>query len=223
MSLALRLLTSPIGQKLLMAATGLLLIGFLVAHLSGNLLIFVGADAFNEYSHALVSNHLIYLAELALLVLFVLHFVSGIAITRHNWGTRDHGYATRRRARHTSNKSLASTTMIFSGLVVLVFVPLHLWIFKFGTWYADPGHPEMRDLHRLVLEVFRDPIHVVWYVVAMTVIGFHLWHGFAAGFETLGVASRPFLRRASHVLAVVIGGGFAVIPLLIFFFWRAAP
>ena len=76
----MRLLTSSIGQKLLMAATGLLLIGFLVAHLSGNLLIFVGPTAFNEYSHALVSNHLIYLAEVALLVLFVLHFVAGIAV-----------------------------------------------------------------------------------------------------------------------------------------------
>jgi succinate dehydrogenase / fumarate reductase cytochrome b subunit len=217
MSPLVRVLTSSVGRKLLMAATGLLLIGFLVAHLSGNLLIFVGADAFNEYSHALVSNHLIYLAELGLLVLFVLHLVSGILVTRVNAAARPQGYAVKRRAGHTSNKSWASTTMIVSGLIVLVFVPLHLVTFKFGAWYTDAQHPEMRDLHRLVLEVFRDPLHVAWYEIAMLVIGFHLWHGFASGFETLGLASRPGMRRFSKLLAVVIAGGFAVIPIVIFF------
>jgi len=216
MSSLVRLLTSSIGQKLLMAATGLLLIGFLVAHLTGNLLIFVGADAFNEYSHALVSNHLIYVAELGLLVLFVLHLVSGILVTRTNRAARPQGYAKKRRAGGTSNKSWASTTMIVSGLVVLVFVPLHLITFKFGAWYQDTAHPEMRDLHRLVLEVFRDPLLVAWYEVAMLVIGFHLWHGFASGFETLGVGSRPGIRNFSKLLAVAIAGGFAIIPIVIF-------
>lgn len=211
-----RLLTSSIGRKLLMGATGLLLIGFLVMHLAGNLLVFVGPAAFNEYSHALVSNHLIYAAELALLVLFVLHLAVGIALTRANSAARPMGYATRRRAGHTSNKSLASTTMILSGLVVLVFVPLHLWTFKFGAWYETAGTPPMRDLYRLVVEVFRDPLHVAWYVVAMVVIGFHLSHGFASGLESLGVASRPPLRRFSRIVAVAIAGGFAIIPLVLF-------
>jgi succinate dehydrogenase / fumarate reductase cytochrome b subunit len=214
MSLVVRALTSSIGRKLLMAATGLLLIGFLVIHLTGNLLIFVGADAFNEYSHALVSNHFIYLAEFGLLVLFVLHLVSGVAVTRANRAARPQGYAAKRKAGHTSNKSLASTTMILSGLVVLVFVPLHLVTFKFGAWYED-AHG-IRDLHRLVVEVFRDPVHVAWYVVAMAVIGFHLWHGFASGIETLGVASRRPLRHLSWLLAVAIAGGFALIPIILF-------
>ena len=216
MSPLVRLLTSSIGRKLLMAATGLLLIGFLVAHLAGNLLIFVGPTAFNEYSHALISNHLIYLAELGLLVLFVLHLVSGIAVTRANRAARPAGYAKKRWAGHTSNKSLASATMIVSGLVVLVFVPLHLAVFKFGTWYQDAHDPHMRDLYRLVVEVFRDPVHVAWYVVAMIVIGFHLSHGFASGLESLGVASRPPVRRFSQILAVAIAGGFAIIPLVLF-------
>ncbi|HWP66720.1 MAG TPA: succinate dehydrogenase cytochrome b subunit [Candidatus Limnocylindria bacterium] len=216
MSPLVRLLTSSIGRKLLMGATGLLLIGFLVVHLSGNLLLFVGPAAFNEYSHALVSNHLIYLAELALLLLFVLHFAIGIALTRANAAARPAGYATRRRAGHTSNKSLASTTMIVSGLVVLVFVPLHLWTFKFGAWYESAESPGVRDLYRLVIEVFRDPLHVAWYVVAMVVIGFHLSHGFASGLESLGVASRPPIRSFSRALAVVIAGGFALIPIVLF-------
>ena len=157
------------------------------------------------------------MAELGLLVLFVLHLVSGILVTRMNAAARPQGYAVKRGAGHTSNKSWASTTMIVSGLVVLVFVPLHLVTFKFGAWYQDAAHPEMRDLHRLVLEVFRDPLHVAWYEIAMLVIGFHLWHGFASGVETLGVGSRPGLRRFSKLLAVVIAGGFAVIPVVIFF------
>jgi succinate dehydrogenase / fumarate reductase cytochrome b subunit len=106
--------------------------------------------------------------------------------------------------------------MIVSGLIVLVFVPLHLWTFKFGAWYEDPATPGMRDLHRLVVEVFRDPLHVAWYVVAMTVIGFHLWHGFASGVETLGVGSRRPVRRFSRLLAVALAGGFAIIPIVLF-------
>jgi succinate dehydrogenase / fumarate reductase cytochrome b subunit len=143
-----------------MGATGLLLIGFLVVHLTGNLLVFAGPAA-QRYSHALISNHLIYVAELALLVLFV-HLAIGIALTRANSAARPVAYATRRRAGHTSNKSLASTTMIFSGLVVLVFVPIHLWTFKFGAWYQTAETPPIRDLYRLVVEVFRDPLHVAW-------------------------------------------------------------
>jgi succinate dehydrogenase / fumarate reductase cytochrome b subunit len=217
MSPLVRLLTSSIGRKLLMAATGLLLIGFLVVHLTGNLLIFVGPTAFNEYSHALVSNHFIYLAEFALLALFVLHFVAGFAVTRANRAARPTGYAVKRRAGHTSNKSLASATMIVSGLVVLAFVPLHLVTFKFGAWYQDANDPGVRDLHRLVVEVFRDPLHVAWYVVAMLVIGFHLAHGFASGVETLGIGSRPPIRRFSQVLAALLAGGFAIIPILLYF------
>jgi succinate dehydrogenase / fumarate reductase cytochrome b subunit len=216
MSPLVRVLTSSIGRKLLMAATGLLLVGFLVAHLTGNLLVFVGPTAFNEYSHALVSNHFIYLAEFGLLALFVLHLTSGILVARANRAARPERYAVRRRAGHTSNKSLASATMILSGLVVLAFVPIHLLTFKFGAWYQDAQDPGMRDLYRLVLEVFRDPLHVAWYVVAMTVIGFHLWHGFASGLETLGIASRPGVRRFSALLAVALAGGFAIIPIVLY-------
>ena len=209
-----RVLTSSIGRKLLMAATGLLLIGFLVVHLTGNLLVFAGPDAFNEYSHALISNHLIYVAEFGLLALFVLHLASGIAVTLANRAARPQGYVVKHRAGHTSNKSLASTTMILSGLVVLVFVPLHLVTFKFGPWYQD-AHG-MRDLYRLVVEVFGSPLHVAWYVLAMAVIGFHLWHGFASGIETLGVASRRPIRHASWLLALVLAGGFALIPIVLY-------
>jgi len=215
-TLLIRFLTSNIGRKVLMALTGLFLIFFLIIHLSGNLLVFKSAAAFNDYSEKLLANELIYVAEIGLLVAFVAHFISGIAVTLQNRAARPIGYAVKRRAGHTSHKSLASTTMILTGIVVLAFVPIHLITFKYGTHYAVAGNPHQRDLYRLVIEEFHEPLEVVWYVVAMVIIGFHLWHGFGSGFESLGVAYRKPLRRFGQALAVIIAGGFAIIPVLVF-------
>lgn len=211
-----QLLRTGIGQKMLMAATGLLLIGFLLVHMGGNLLIFVGPEAYNAYSHRLVSNPLIYLAEAVLLALFVGHFVTGIRVVLRNRSARPTPYAVKRWSGGTSHKSLASTTMILSGLLVLVFVPLHIRGFKFGAWYPSAADPQVRDLYRLVVEEFQSPWLAGWYVLAMVVIGFHLWHGFGSGFESLGVRHRRALRRAGQALAVLIAGGFALVPIVLF-------
>lgn len=199
-----------------MAVTGLLLIGFLVTHLSGNLLVFAGAETFNHYSQTLVSNPLIVVAELALLALFVAHLANGIVLTRKNRAARPQPYVENQPAGHTSRKSLASTTMIVSGLIVLVFVPLHVWTFKYGPHYDSAAHPGVRDLHRLVLEVFGNPGWVLWYVAAMIVIGFHLWHGFASGFESMGLSYRRGLRSFGKLLALVLAAGFTLIPVLVY-------
>ncbi len=212
-----RFLTSVIGRKMLMAVTGLLLIGFLIAHMSGNLLIFVSPEAFNDYSHALISNPLIYIAEFGLLALFVAHLASGILVTRNNKLARPVAYQADEYAGAPSRKSIASSTMIYSGILVLLFVPLHLWSFKFGAYYESAADPGVRDLHRLVIEKFAHAGYVAWYVLAMIVIGFHLWHGFGSGFESLGVKYRKGLRRFGQALAVVIAGGFTMIPLLVYF------
>lgn len=212
-----RLVASSIGRKTVMAVTGLAMIGFLVMHLAGNLLVFAGPDTFNAYSHKLISNPLVYVAEAGLLVFFVSHFLSGFSVTLANRAARPVGYVVKRRAGHTSNKSVASTTMIWSGLLLLVFVPLHLWVFKFGPWYETTSPAPMRDLYRLVIEVFRNPVHAAWYVVAMFVIAFHLWHGFPSAFETLGVGYRPSIRWVGRVLAVALMGGFALIPIAVYF------
>lgn len=216
MSLVVRFLTSSVGRKVLMALTGLLLIGFLIVHMSGNLLIFSSAEAFNEYSHKLISNPLIYVAELALLVLFVAHFVSGILVTLNNRAARPEPYVRQEAAGHTSHKSVSSATMIWTGIVVLVFVPLHIYTFKFGTYYASATDPKVRDLYRLVIEDFQSPLLVAWYVVAMVLVGFHLWHGFGSAFESLGMAYRTPLRRFGQLLAVVLAGGFLIIPVVIY-------
>src|SRR5205085_2681116 len=128
----LTLLRTDIGRKALMGITGLLLIAFLITHMLANLLVMVSPQRYNEYSHNLTSNLLIYLAELGLLVFFVGHFVSGLLVWQRNRAARPHKYAMKVRTDRTGRKSLASTTMIVSGIVLLVFVPLHIATFKFG-------------------------------------------------------------------------------------------
>ncbi len=211
-----RLLVSSIGRKLIMATTGLLLFIFLIAHLTGNMLIFRSAESFNEYSHTLISNPLIYAAEIGLLILFGLHLISGILVTAAAKKARPHPYTEVNGAGGRSRRSLASRTMIISGVVILLFVPWHIWTFKYGPYYPSVAIPDGRDLYRLVLEVFKDPVYVVGYVLAMLFIGSHLWHAFASAFESLGFRHRPLLRSLGHLLAVIIAGGFLSIPVIIY-------
>lgn len=222
MSALVRIFSSSIGRKMLMGASGLLLLAFLLVHVGGNLVLFAGRDAFNGYSHHLTSNPLIYVAEVGLLVLFVAHLVAGIAVTAENRKARPDRYVVKRRAGGKSHKSLASSTMILSGVFMIAFVPLHLWTFKWGPSYPSPADPAVRDLHRLVIEEFHQPLEVAWYVGAMLIIGFHLWHAFASGLESLGVGDRDGLRRTGHVLAVLITVGFVVVPIAIWLGWVPA-
>lgn len=215
---------SSIGRKALMALTGLLLIGFLITHVAANLLILANPDAYNAYSHALISNPLIYVAEFGLLALFVAHLVAGILTERGNRAARPVRYEFKRNAGHTSRKSLASSTMIFSGLLALLFVPLHIWEFKFGTYYDSATHPGTRDLARLVLEEFQNPVEVAWYTLAMVVLGFHAFHGIGSAFESLGVSlnQRAWLKNGGRALALLIFAGFILIPISIHFFMGGA-
>ncbi len=215
MSAVATFLASSIGRKLLMALTGLLLILFLVTHLAANLLILVDGAAYNDYSHALISNPLIYIAEFGLVALFVAHFASGIVIFMRGRSARPENYRDDRWAGGNSNKSFSSSTMILTGAFFLLFVPLHVWGFKFGTYY-DAGNG-IRDLHRLVIEEFQNPLLVGFYVVGMILLGFHLWHGFGSAFESLGVTHRKALRRSGNLIATVLAGGFMIIPLAIYF------
>jgi succinate dehydrogenase / fumarate reductase cytochrome b subunit len=210
------LLSSSVGTKILLAFTGLTLFGFLVAHLAGNLLALAGPTAFNDYSHALISNPLVYLAEAGLAAVFALHVVKAVTNWSANRAARPVTYQRKRWARHTSRKSVASTTMIVSGLVTFVFVVLHLKTFKFGPWYTDPARPEVRDLYRLLIEVFQDPVYVVFYVICMALIFLHLRHGLSSALQSLGLNHPRYealMLVGGTVLALLIGGGFALIPV----------
>ena len=219
--------SSSIGSKFLIALTGILLLVFLIAHLAGNLLFIAGPDAFNEYSHKLVSNPLVYVAEIGLVAIFLLHIFKTVAMFGGSYSARPQGYAKKKWAKTKSDrsrKSVSSTTMILTGTITLLFVVTHLITFKFGTYYETPEG--IRDLYRLQLAVFSNPGYVAFYVVAMFVIIFHLWHGATSAMQSFGVNSptwTPRLTLFGRGLAVILGLGFAALPVYTFFLGNSEP
>jgi succinate dehydrogenase / fumarate reductase cytochrome b subunit len=219
MSTFRRVLSSSVGTKLLIGLTGIALFVYLILHLIGNALIFAGPEIFNEYSHALISNPLIIPIEIGLAAIFILHIYKTVVNWFANRAARPAAYAKKEMAGHTSRKSLASSTMIVSGLVTLVFVLIHVKQFKYGTWYQVTDHPDVRDLHRLELEVFSSPLWVAVYAVCTAIVGLHLRHGIASAFQSLGLDHPLYTRRLTTwgiVGAIVIGGGLAIIPIWVY-------
>lgn len=209
--------SSSVAEKLLIALTGIALVLYLVAHLVGNTLLFLGPVTFNAYAHALISNPLIVPVEVGLAAIFVLHVWKTAVMWWRNRRARPEPYARSRWAGPPSRKSLASTTMIYTGAVIAVFVVLHVAAFKYGPAGEVAGR---RDLYGLVVTFFDDPIHVGLYELCLVLLGFHLWHGFSSAFESLGVNAPRFTPKvllAGKVLAVLIAGGFVFIPLWAFF------
>jgi succinate dehydrogenase / fumarate reductase, cytochrome b subunit len=212
-----RVLSSSIGSKLLIALTGLGLVIFLIAHLSANLLFIVGPPAFNEYGHAMVNNPFIYAIEAGLAGIFLLHVYKAVRLVASSRQARPVRYARKEWAGRPSRKSVASSTMIATGIVVFAFLVLHLRAFKFGAWYTAEGG--VRDLYRLQLEIFSSPGYVAFYMVSMVLIGFHLWHGVSSAAQSLGLDHPKYTVRiiwVGRALAVLIAGGFFILPLYTF-------
>jgi len=212
--------SSSIGSKFLIALTGLFLFLFLVTHLAGNLLFLLGPDAFNHYAHSLISNPLILVAEGGLVAIFLLHIFKTVTMFVANRGARPVRYAVHRWAKtknDRSRKTLSSTTMILTGTITLLFVITHLVTFKYGPYYETAEG--IRDLYRLQLAVFSNPAYVAFYLVAMTVIGFHLWHGISSAAQSFGLDSPRWTPRiiwTGRILTAVITAGFALLPIFTF-------
>jgi succinate dehydrogenase / fumarate reductase cytochrome b subunit len=215
-----RVFSSSVGTKLLIGLTGLGLFVYMLLHLAGNAIVFLGREPFNVYSHALISNPLIVPIEIGLLVVFLLHIYKTVTMWVTNQAARPVAYERKERARHTSRKSIASSTMILSGLVVGLFVLVHVKQFRFGTFYDMPENPAVRDLYRTEIEIFREPGWVLLYVVATLLVGLHIRHGLASAFQSLGLDHPRYTRRMvalSIAMGVLIGGGLAIIPIWMYF------
>jgi succinate dehydrogenase / fumarate reductase, cytochrome b subunit len=209
--------SSSVAEKLLIALTGLALFLYLVVHLIGNSLLFLGPSTFNGYAHVLISNPLIIPVELGLAAIFVLHVWKTVAMWWHNRGARPEPYYKKRWAGGASRKSLASSTMIYTGSLIALFVILHVRAFKYGPAAELDG---TRDLYGLVFGFFRSPLNVTFYEICLALLGFHLWHGFSSAFESLGGDEpryTPKVLLLGKVLAIVLAGGFFFIPLWAFF------
>ncbi|RMF92229.1 MAG: succinate dehydrogenase [Nitrospinota bacterium] len=219
-------LWSSVGKKILAGLTGLIWCLFVLVHLLGNLTLLTGhADAFNKYSHFLISlGKFLIIIELALVAALLLHIIIGATITLGKRKARPVRYLQVSNAGGPSRKSFASTTMIYTGILVFIFLIIHLIDFKFGPgieegYVAQLGGVEMRDLYRLVVETFSNKWYVLLYVVAMLPLGFHLSHGAWSAFQSLGLGHEkytPILYVAGYVFAVVIAAGYIIIPIWIY-------
>ena len=210
-------LRSLITTKFIIGVTGVLLFAYLILHIAGNLMVFLGRETFNNYSHALISNPLVVPVEIGLVIVFLIHLFKAVRMTFQNQSARPVKYAKKTWAGGESQKSLASSSMILTGLAILIFVPIHVMTFKYGAFYDVGGG--VRDLYRMEVENFSSPLAVLFYVVMMVVVGLHLWHGVASSFQSLGLNGprfTPLIRKIGKVSAVVIAGGFIVITLWVF-------
>ena len=208
---------SSIGKKLLTGITGLGLVTFVVVHLLGNLTLFFSASAYNQIAYIIEKlGPLTYLVELGLLAIALLHIYIGTQIYIGKRKARPVAYAEYESAGEPSRQSLSSRTMIFSGLLLGVFLVFHLATFKFGPYYELPGSTH-RDLSRLVFETFHKPTYTAGYVIVLSGLGLHLRHGLWSALQSLGVATKPTTYVASAVLGGAIALGFIGLPLSIYF------
>jgi succinate dehydrogenase / fumarate reductase cytochrome b subunit len=222
----LRALTSQVGRKILTGATGVLLVLFIIEHLSGNLLLLdTHSGPFNGYAEFLEGfGELKTLAEIGLGVLILLHAYIGIAIAIAKRKTRAQGYHVEASKGGPSKKSLSSRSMIITGLILLAFIVFHLIQFRFGPAIAQ-GYStildgkEVRDVHRLVYEQFQNPIWVVLYCGIIVMLGFHLRHGIWSALQSLG-AMKPRASKSIYGLAFIMAAlivlGFFILPIWIY-------
>ena len=185
MSSRLRGFDSSVGMKILIGVTGLALVLYLIVHIAGNLMVFGGPALFNKYAYTLEGNPLIPVIEIGLLLIFLVHVYKTVTMFLANQQARPVGYVRKKYAGKPSRKSLASSTMIASGLWLFAFLIVHVRAFRYGTEYEWPAGG--RDLYRLEIENFSNPLMVGFYILSMIVVGSHLWHGISSAFQSLGV------------------------------------
>jgi succinate dehydrogenase / fumarate reductase cytochrome b subunit len=188
---------SSIGKKVVMAVTGVILFGFVIAHMLGNLQVFLGPAVLNAYAESLRHlGALLWAARLGLLVAVALHIWSAYSLTRMNQAARPVGY----REKEHRESTYASRTMRWSGVLLLLFIVYHLLHMTFGT-----VHPDFvkGDVYHNFIVGFRSIGVSVFYIVAMLALGLHLYHGVWSFLQTLGL-SHPRYNHLRHAFATLV-------------------
>jgi len=198
---------SSVGKKLMMALTGLGFCGFLTVHLIGNLFLYGGKDAFNSYAEHLHSlGPLVNVAELGLLTLAVIHISTGLILFLQNYQSRPVRYAVNKSG---GGRTIGSMTMPYTGILMLLFILLHL----VGFHFADKS---TRTIFDIVYQTFSSPAYVTLYVLAMVVVAVHVSHGFWSAFQTIGANHpkyMPTIMLLSVIFSITVGVGFGFIPI----------
>jgi succinate dehydrogenase / fumarate reductase cytochrome b subunit len=220
MAAALTLNQSTIGKKAIMAVTGIVLYGFVIVHMIGNLKIFEGPEGFNEYSHflrvvgepALPAGTILWVIRIVLVAALFLHVRAAIQLTRIDGAGRPVGYKKVKR----KQASFASLTLRWGGAAIFFFVIYHILHFTTGT--ALPGYIEGEPYHNVITgfttQVWAAPV----YLVAVAALGTHLYHGVWSAMQTLGLNTRR-TEKLFRALAVASGvglfAGFATVPVVV--------
>ena len=216
---------SSVGKKVITGITGLALFAFVIVHLIGNLTLLLGPGAFNGYAHFLESalhGWLIYAFEVGIVLIFAFHIASAFTVAwTDRRAARRTGYRYQRDAGGKSRKTFSSTTMIYTGLLLLLYVAYHIKVFKYGAHEMVMVHgTEMKNLFQVVVSAFKNPFMAFGTAVLMALLGFHLRHGIWSAFQSLGWANDrylPLLTRIALVFSILLAIGFILIPIYLFF------
>ncbi|MEU0132973.1 succinate dehydrogenase [Streptomyces sp. NPDC006296] len=210
---------SSVGKKAIMAVSGLVMLGYLVVHMLGNLKIFFGSDEFNHYAHWLRTlgepflHHewALWIVRVVLVAAVVLHAVCAYQLSRRDLRARPTRYVHRK-----ARSSYATRTMRYGGVILALFIVWHILDLTTGTVHSggfQPGHP-----YQNVLDTFSTWYGNVIYIVAVLALGLHVRHGFWSAAQTLGVGSAArdrVLKALAHILAVVLTAGFVSVPVAV--------
>ncbi len=204
---------SSIGSKIIMAVTGILLLLFVIGHMIGNLQIFIGPEPLNRYAEFLQGlGELLWVVRIGLLVVFVVHIIVSIKLTLENRKARPVKY----KYESTVQATLASRTMIYTGLLVVGFVILHLLHFTMGKlqpeYYHLTDEHQRYDVYSMVIYGFRNGWYSGFYILLMIVLGSHLSHAIRSGLETLGI-NRPGIQKFGPIVGWAIAIGYIIVPL----------
>jgi succinate dehydrogenase / fumarate reductase, cytochrome b subunit len=226
-----QIFTSSVGKKLIMAATGLFLVTFLIAHVGINAMIFFndGGDTFNNAAHFMGTNLLIRTAEIGLMAGLLAHIVQGIWLTLQNRKLRPVGYAV---TTDLKGSKWYSRSMGLLGTILLLFLIMHLYHFwvpsRFTgleeTTLASYDDKAVHNLYAEMLEVFKNPFVVLLYVLACASLCYHLLHGFQSAFRTFGVVNKNYItivKTLGYGYSIIVSLLFASMPICMYFGWIA--
>jgi len=214
---------TTIGKKVIMAVSGFVWIGFVFAHMFGNLKIFMGAEHFNAYAEGLRTlgapflaySQALWLFRIVIILAIVSHVWAALTLKARNLQARPAGYAEHKKMK----ASPATLTMIYGGIALLVFIGYHLLHFTLGV-----VHPDFRatDAYHNVIVGFQSGYYIpaIVYLAGLVALAFHLYHGTWSMFQTLGLNNKTYdglMRTLAWLAAIVIPLGFAAVPLSVIF------
>lgn len=215
---------SSITKKIVMACAGLFLLTFLLVHLGINLCLLRNDNGewFSAAAGFMSTNYLVKIFEIVLFGGFIIHIFYGIVLTLKNWASRPIGYYKCNRTK----TSFFSKYMIWTGLIIFIFLAIHFMNFyfvKLGLVPVPEGAESKHDFYHMAINLFQNPVYSVIYIVLIIVLGLHLNHSLQSAFQTLGLNHDKYIscfKAFSAIYAIIVAVGFIIIPVYFLFFFN---